>query len=213
MNVPPGHYTFRVKAANSDGVWSDQQLAVHVSIKPPYWKTWWFNFSAILLLCLFVFGGFHMRLIAINRQRIELENTVTERTLELNEKRNALQIARDELEHRVIERTTELAQTNKELLNEITERKRTEYALQNSEQTTRALLNAPPDSAVLLSPDGRILAINEPFLELIGKSGQRIEDFVGLSIFGFNPPEKLPLRKESFQKCIQSRKSVQFEDI
>jgi len=213
MNVPPGHYTFRVKAANSDGIWSNQQLAVRVFIKPPYWKTLWFNLSVVLLLCLIVLGGFHIRLVAINRQRIELENTVTERTLELNEKRNALQIARDELEHRVIERTAELAQTNKEFLKEITERKRTEYALQNSEQTTRALLNAPPDSAVLLSPDGRILAINESFLKLIGKSDQRVEDYLGLTIFGFNPSERLVLRKDYFQKCIQSRKPVQFEDI
>ena len=41
-NLAPGEYTFRVKAANSDGVWNEQSLAIQVKINPPYWKTWWF---------------------------------------------------------------------------------------------------------------------------------------------------------------------------
>jgi ligand-binding sensor domain-containing protein len=39
--VPPGRYTFRVRAANYDGVWNDDGAALLVTILPPWWRTWW----------------------------------------------------------------------------------------------------------------------------------------------------------------------------
>ncbi|MBD0295427.1 MAG: histidine kinase, partial [Flavisolibacter sp.] len=47
-NVPPGHYTFRVKAANSDGVWAEKSIAVIVA--PPWWRTWWAYAGCALIL-------------------------------------------------------------------------------------------------------------------------------------------------------------------
>ena len=38
-NLPPGKYTFRVKAANSEGYWS-KELNYPFQILPPWWKTW-----------------------------------------------------------------------------------------------------------------------------------------------------------------------------
>ena len=35
-----GNYTFRVRAANSDGIWS-QPTSVEIRIKPPWWRTIW----------------------------------------------------------------------------------------------------------------------------------------------------------------------------
>lgn len=40
-NLDPGHYTFRVKASNSDGVWNDEGIALSITIFPPWWATWW----------------------------------------------------------------------------------------------------------------------------------------------------------------------------
>ena len=38
--VPPGDYSFRIKAVNSrNGVWSEKSLGVIVA--PPWWTTWW----------------------------------------------------------------------------------------------------------------------------------------------------------------------------
>jgi signal transduction histidine kinase len=50
-NVPPGHYTFRVKAANSDGIWAEKSIGVIVA--PPWWRTWW----AYTLYGLLFLGG------------------------------------------------------------------------------------------------------------------------------------------------------------
>ena len=49
FNVPPGKYTFRVKGANSNGVWA--QKAIELIISPPWWLTWWaYTLYGLLLL-------------------------------------------------------------------------------------------------------------------------------------------------------------------
>ncbi len=40
--LPPGHYVFRVIAANSDFVWSKQGAALAIEVLPPFYLTWWF---------------------------------------------------------------------------------------------------------------------------------------------------------------------------
>jgi signal transduction histidine kinase/ligand-binding sensor domain-containing protein len=37
-NLPPGNYTFKVRAANADGIWSDEKN-LQIYIKAPFWKT------------------------------------------------------------------------------------------------------------------------------------------------------------------------------
>lgn len=51
-HVPPGEYTFRVKAANNDGYFSPVDDTLTIVIKPPFYKTIWFY----LLLLAFVAG-------------------------------------------------------------------------------------------------------------------------------------------------------------
>jgi len=48
-NLDPGEYLFRVKGANSDGVWNERGASVRILITPPFWKTWWFLWLAICL--------------------------------------------------------------------------------------------------------------------------------------------------------------------
>ncbi len=50
-NLPPGDYTFEVKAANSDGVWSREYAEFTFSIVPPFWmEPWFFIIVAILII-------------------------------------------------------------------------------------------------------------------------------------------------------------------
>jgi signal transduction histidine kinase len=42
-DVPPKKYTFRVMAANSDGVWSEKAAALDFSVRPAYYQTNWFR--------------------------------------------------------------------------------------------------------------------------------------------------------------------------
>ncbi len=38
--LPPGHYTFMIKAANSDGIWSGEIRELSIVIRPPWYRTW-----------------------------------------------------------------------------------------------------------------------------------------------------------------------------
>ena len=40
-NLSPGKYTFHVKAANSDGIWSKVDDSIIIIIAPPWWLSWW----------------------------------------------------------------------------------------------------------------------------------------------------------------------------
>ena len=42
-DLPPGNYTFRVVAANSDGAWNNTPATLAFSIAPAYWQTAWFR--------------------------------------------------------------------------------------------------------------------------------------------------------------------------
>ncbi|MFN8347779.1 MAG: two-component regulator propeller domain-containing protein [Spirosomataceae bacterium] len=55
-NLPPGSYTFNVKAMNEEGVWS-RELAYSFIIRPPWWQTWWcyLLYSAIIGGLIYVF--------------------------------------------------------------------------------------------------------------------------------------------------------------
>ncbi|RMH95858.1 MAG: hypothetical protein D6681_12860 [Calditrichaeota bacterium] len=39
--LSPGEYVFRVKAANSKGIWNEEGTRLKIIITPPPWKTWW----------------------------------------------------------------------------------------------------------------------------------------------------------------------------
>jgi len=41
-HLSPGEYTFRVIAANADGVWNLTGASLAITIVPPFWRTWWF---------------------------------------------------------------------------------------------------------------------------------------------------------------------------
>jgi sensor histidine kinase YesM len=46
--IPPGKYTFKIKASSSYGVWSEKEIKIVIT--PPWWVTWWFITSAVILL-------------------------------------------------------------------------------------------------------------------------------------------------------------------
>jgi signal transduction histidine kinase/ligand-binding sensor domain-containing protein len=47
-NIPPGSYTFRVQAANNDGVWNTAGAAMRFELRPHFYQTLWFYLLLVL---------------------------------------------------------------------------------------------------------------------------------------------------------------------
>jgi signal transduction histidine kinase/streptogramin lyase len=95
--VEPGEYTLRVRAANSDGLWNEQGLAIPFVVTPPFWATWWFRTLAILLVAAALVGGHQARLRVERRRNAELERLVAERTREAVARRQEAETQRRRL--------------------------------------------------------------------------------------------------------------------
>jgi diguanylate cyclase (GGDEF)-like protein len=84
-NLHPGHYTFRVKACNNDGIWSQTNAAFKFCLEPYFTQTPWF-FPLCAVIIILIAGGFYsLRVRSLKRRKIELERLVEERTHMLEE--------------------------------------------------------------------------------------------------------------------------------
>ena len=60
-NIPPGRYTFHVKAANNDGVWNEAGDAYPIYLAPHFYQTPWFYALSVLAFGLVLSGGYRLR--------------------------------------------------------------------------------------------------------------------------------------------------------
>ncbi len=84
--LPGGDYVFKVKAANSDGIWNEKVYEISITVVPPFWKTKWFYLLVIVVGAGGIYGYTQYRTKAIKKENKLLENKVAERTKELEEK-------------------------------------------------------------------------------------------------------------------------------
>jgi signal transduction histidine kinase/ligand-binding sensor domain-containing protein/DNA-binding response OmpR family regulator len=82
-NIPPGHYTFRVKAANNDGVWNKTGASLSFYLKPRFYQTRWFKSLCVLVLVLSPVGIYLFRIRQVRMREKELVVLVGRRTREL----------------------------------------------------------------------------------------------------------------------------------
>lgn len=80
-NVPPGKYVFRVKGANSNGIWAER--SIDVVIAPPFWQTWWFKTLMGIIFVALLYVIYRWRTATLRKQKRILEQTVKERTAEV----------------------------------------------------------------------------------------------------------------------------------
>lgn len=63
-NLLPGNYTLRIKATNSNGMWSEQIRNIEIKVFPPWWATWWsycLYISVVAGIVVFVFMALQSR--------------------------------------------------------------------------------------------------------------------------------------------------------
>jgi ligand-binding sensor domain-containing protein/signal transduction histidine kinase len=83
-NLAPGKYTFKVKAANSEGYWSTV-LNYSFVIRPPWWRTWWayLAYATSFSMMIWMITWYRSRQLKVENFR--LEEKVNKRTMELEQ--------------------------------------------------------------------------------------------------------------------------------
>ena len=83
-NLPAGSYTFRVKATNNDGVWSDNEATLQIEVHPPFWWSLPAKFIYLLLIGLLVW--YQWKKLKLRHQQ-ELDSLAEKKELELRDAR------------------------------------------------------------------------------------------------------------------------------
>jgi signal transduction histidine kinase len=80
-DLPPGKYTFRVVASNSDGVWDDTPARLDFSVTPAYYQTNWFRALCACFFLALLWAAYWWRVRQMHHQfEITLDARVGERT-------------------------------------------------------------------------------------------------------------------------------------
>jgi len=82
-SLDPGWYTLSVIGSNSDRIWNEDGVRLHIYVEPPFWQAVWFRVTVVL----FILGTFFMimwlRTLRLRIQKQRLEKLVRLRTDEL----------------------------------------------------------------------------------------------------------------------------------
>lgn len=130
-NVPPGSYTLRVKAANSDEVWNVTEQTYAFTITPPFWMTWWFYASCSITAIALIFSFIKIRERSLKQRQKILEEQVEERTTEVREEQQ------------------KVAKKNKQIMDSINYAQKIQTAILPSKELIEKEL---PESFILFKP-------------------------------------------------------------
>ncbi len=91
----------------------------------------------------------------------------------------------------------------------ITERKRAEERLRDSERTLRAMVDASPEAIGLVDTEETVLIINETAARRLGTT---VDEITGRKLYSFVPPEVAANRRKRVAEVVHTGKPVRFED-
>lgn len=96
-NLSPGTYTFRVKATNHNGIWTDSIKKLTLIIEPPFWQTVWFAFLVFIITVVLIYLIIRSRIKYYHKQREVLKQLVEKQTSEIAEQVLILRNQNEEL--------------------------------------------------------------------------------------------------------------------
>ena len=136
-NIFEGNYTFKLKAQNPNGIWSDP-IEYKFKVLPPWWRTWWM-YTTYIILAIFIVAF----IVWINGRR--LRSRALELTMEI---RKATSIIVDQ--KKVVETQKLIVEKkNRDITDSINYAVRIQHAFLPKKD---AILNSFPESFILFKP-------------------------------------------------------------
>lgn len=165
-NLPPGEYTFMVRAYNNDGVVNKEPVKYRFFVRPPFWQTATFYVLMTLFVIFSIYGADKWRTRNLKRQKKILEEKVEQRTLELALKNE------------------ELAQKNKEITDSIRYAKRLQDTMLLPSRELRKVL---PESFIFYRPKD-IVSGDFYFYRLVSVNGKKRAIIAAVDCTGHGVP-------------------------
>ncbi len=72
-HLPPGEYSFKVLAANAEGIWNEKGASVKITVTPPFYQTYWFGAVCVLIIGGILFFGYRRRIENLEAKRVAQE--------------------------------------------------------------------------------------------------------------------------------------------
>ena len=175
-NLKPDLYNFLLKASNSDGYWTNEQLKLKVEIIPPLWQRLWFQLAVILTVIALAIGFYRYRISILKQRQAILEKKVDERTSELQQANVDLQERQEEIitQNEEIQQQAEELQAQKDSLAE-----QNEEILTKNEQISKAFKNSE-----LLSELGKQITSELNVLSIFDIISDYVSSIVHATSFG-----------------------------
>ncbi len=100
IHIAPGEYTFRLRGANSLGVWDVDGVSLKIIVTPPWWQTWWAYALYGLLFVGAVFGFYRIqRNRVLMKERRRVQQRELEQAREIEKAYNQLKDTQQQLIH------------------------------------------------------------------------------------------------------------------
>jgi ligand-binding sensor domain-containing protein/serine phosphatase RsbU (regulator of sigma subunit) len=92
-----GTYKLTVYASKNGGEWTEEPVVYEFSIASPFWMTWWFWSLLGLAMLTGLISFVRYRTYRLIKDKTDLEQIVTERTVEIQEQKTEIERSRDEI--------------------------------------------------------------------------------------------------------------------
>lgn len=102
-STPPGSYNLEVRYRMRGGEWSKNIATLHITVTPPWWRSWWaVTLYVIIILASVIYNFLRYRRKLIRRHEYRMKAAEQQRQMELNQEKlqfyiNAEREARDKL--------------------------------------------------------------------------------------------------------------------
>ncbi len=196
-NLPPGRYTFRVKAANEDGLWNEVGATATIAVRPRFFQTWWFQLLAVGLILAFV--GASVWSVSQRRYRRELARLEARQALEAERAR----ISRD-MHDEVGASLTEIA-----ILSELAQRDVRQHGGDGAPSTER-LSRIADTSRAMLDAIGEIIWAINPQHDRLDRLTAYLREHAARTLedAGLNVRLDFPARVPSLPVSAEFRRNV-----
>ncbi|WP_176521669.1 hybrid sensor histidine kinase/response regulator transcription factor [Longimonas halophila] len=165
-NIPPGTYTFAVRASNHNSAWNENSATLQITIAPYFYETWWFWGGIALLGLGTIVAGYRMRIWHLEKRQRTLNKMVEARTetIRAEKEKNQQALAT------VIEQAQQLEQIDAS---------RTRFFSHIShELRTPLTLMLGPINTLLNDPSDALSSEREQQLRMAQRSAQRLAQLV-----------------------------------